>query len=138
MCGGFRGDGEQHPNQAHSSLYTDHGDCPRTPEDAESDDVHNLGSPAVHLHRVLQQTKYDIFINHRGPDTKLTFVTHLQEGLKEKQYTPFVDKSLGEGKQVFEEIEAAIQATSVHLAIFSPQYAESKYCLDELVSMLKR
>lgn len=49
-----------------------------------------------------------------------------------------MDKSLGEGRQVFEEIEAAIQATSVHLAIFSPQYAESKYCLDELVSMLKR
>ncbi|XP_024385729.1 TMV resistance protein N isoform X1 [Physcomitrium patens] len=137
VCGGFRGDGEQHPNQAHSSLYTDHGDCPRTPEDAESDDVHNLGSPAVHLHRVLQQTKYDIFINHRGPDTKLTFVTHLQEGLKEKQYTPFVDKSLGEGKQVFEEIEAAIRDTRVHLAIFSPGYAESKYCLDELVSMLE-
>ncbi|XP_073392667.1 uncharacterized protein [Physcomitrium patens] len=138
VCGGFGGDGEQHPSDTRNSLHTDSGDYPRSTDAAESDDVYNLGSSAAQLRPVQQQIKYDVFINHRGPDTKYSFVTFLQEGLEEKQYTPFVDKSLGEGKLVFEEIEAAIQATSVHLAIFSPRYAESEYCLDELVSMLKR
>lgn len=95
----------------------------------------SVGSPgAQFLHQ--HQIEYDIFINHRGPDTKLNFVTHLQEALTEKQYTAFVDKSVEEGRDAFEEIKSAIQHTLVHLAIFSPRYAESEYCLDELVAML--
>lgn len=35
----------------------------------------------------MDQIKYDIFINHQGPNTKYSFVTFLQEGLEEKQYT---------------------------------------------------
>ena len=35
------------------------------------------------------------------------------------------------------QIEGAIQAASVHVAIFSPGYASSKWCLDELVLMVE-
>ncbi|KAG0601555.1 hypothetical protein M758_11G121100 [Ceratodon purpureus] len=84
-----------------------------------------------------ESNKYDIFINHRGPDTKLNFVTFLEDDLKEKHYSPFVDMSLKEGEATFEEIKKAIQTTRVHLAIFSPGYAESKFCLEELVDMLE-
>lgn len=87
VCGGFGGDGEQHPSDTRNSLHTDSGDYPRSTDAAESDDVYNLGSSAAQLRPVQQQIKYDVFINHRGPDTKYSFVTFLQEGLEEKQYT---------------------------------------------------
>lgn len=87
----------------------------------------------LHQHKV----KYDIFVNHRGPDTKLNFVTHLEDALKEKQYVAFVDRSVEEGKHVFEAISCAIQDTRVHLAIFSPGYTQSEYCLDELAEMVE-
>lgn len=80
--------------------------------------------------------KHDIFINHRGPDVKTTFVSHLAEALKSKGYAPFVDQTeLLPGDPVPEAIKAAIQGACVHLALFTPRYAESKYCLDELADM---
>ena len=141
FCGGFWRAG-RHPLPEHSSLDTDHShDHPSSKDSQDADTVNksrdqSVGSPAAQglpQHEI----KYDIFINHRGPDTKLKFVTHLQEALTEKQFTPFVDKSVEEGRHAFDEIKSAIQDTRVHLAIFSPGYAESEYCLDELVLMLE-
>lgn len=141
FCGGFWR-ARRHPLPEDNSLDADHTHPHPSAEDLQDAEPvnrsreHSDGSPAAQfLHQ--HQIKYDIFINHRGPDTKLKFVTHLQEALTEKQYTPFVDKSVKEGKHAFEEIKAVIQDTRVHLAIFSPGYAESEYCLDELVDMLE-
>ena len=140
LCGGSEG-----PVQVThiSNLNTDYEHNPESSVDSMnagtangSGNPESVGSSAcqpLHQHEV----KYDIFINHRGPDTKLNFVTHLQKALSDKQYTPFFDKSLAEGKLAFQEIDLAIQDTMIHLAIFSPKYAESQYCLDELVEMLK-
>jgi len=44
---------------------------------------------------------------------------------------------LQEGENLTSQIEAAIRNAYLHIAIFSPTYAESKWCLDELVLMLK-
>jgi len=41
------------------------------------------------------------------------------------------------GDPVISQINGAIATASVHIAIFSPRYAESKWCLDELLLMLK-
>ena len=84
------------------------------------------------------RTKHDIFINHRGPDAKKEFVSHLAEALKLKGYAPFVDQDdLVQGEHAFKAINAAIQGASVHLALFTPRYAESKYCLEELADMVE-
>jgi hypothetical protein len=42
-----------------------------------------------------------------------------------------------EGENLTSQIEAAIETASVYVAVFSPGYAESKSCLDELVLMVK-
>lgn len=115
-----------------------HCSSPHSMEGGEHSRGSGSSSPAtselpLHQHKV----KYDIFVNHRGPDTKLNFVTHLEDALKEKQYVAFVDRSVEEGKHVFEAISCAIQDTRVHLAIFSPGYTESEYCLDELAEMVE-
>ncbi|KAG0579103.1 hypothetical protein KC19_4G073200 [Ceratodon purpureus] len=81
--------------------------------------------------------KYDVFLNHRGPDSKRTFISHLYEALCEAGHPPFLDaKSLVKGTAAFSSINEAISGTLVHVAILSPRYAESKYCLNELCEML--
>jgi hypothetical protein len=81
--------------------------------------------------------QYDVFINHRGPDVKKSFVAHLNAALGRDGFRPFLDaKSIGQGRHVFNSIDRALKGACVHVAIFSKRYAESKYCLNELCDML--
>ena len=78
-----------------------------------------------------------MFVNHRGPDVKKTFVAHLNAALRRDGFRPFLDaKSIGQGRHVFDSIDRALKGACVHVAIFSKRYAESKYCLNELCDML--
>ncbi|KAG0563627.1 hypothetical protein KC19_8G046500 [Ceratodon purpureus] len=81
---------------------------------------------------------YDVFLNHRGPDVKAGFVAHLNEALREAGLNPFLDKaSLRKGDPAFRSINDALEVAKVHVAVVSKGYAESKYCLTELVDMLR-
>ncbi|KAG0607358.1 hypothetical protein M758_8G022100 [Ceratodon purpureus] len=82
--------------------------------------------------------QYDVFINHRGPDVKKTFVAHLNAALRRNGFRPFLDaKDIGQRRHVFKSIDKALKGASVHVAVFSKRYAESKYCLNELCDMLR-
>ena len=82
--------------------------------------------------------EYDVFINHRGPDVKKTFVAHLYAALSSCGIRPFLDaEDIRYALPVFEEIDKALKGACVHVAIFSKRYAESKYCLEELCAMLE-
>jgi hypothetical protein len=82
--------------------------------------------------------EYDVFINHRGPDVKKTFVAHLYAAMSSWGIRPFLDaEDIRYAVPVFEEIDKALKGVCVHVAIFSKGYAESKYCLEELCAMLK-
>ncbi|KAG0586578.1 hypothetical protein KC19_2G101200 [Ceratodon purpureus] len=82
--------------------------------------------------------QYNVFINHRGPDVKKTFVAHLNAALRRDGFRPFLDaKDIGQGRHVFKSIDKALKGACVHVAIFSKRYAESKYCLNELSDMLR-
>lgn len=81
---------------------------------------------------------YDVFINHRGPDVKNTLAADLYRRLCKHQLRVFLDQEeLQEGENITPQIESAIRTASVHIAIFSPRYAESNWCLNELLLMLK-
>ena len=82
-------------------------------------------------------THFDIFINHRGPDVKNTIAAYLYRRLTAHGLRVFLDRpALEAGKRIFPQIEAAIKVASVHIAIFSENYAKSKWCLDELRLMV--
>ncbi len=82
--------------------------------------------------------KYDVFLNHRGPDVKHTFVAHLYAALCTAGFHPFLDtESLSEGQHAYNSINDALSGAGVHVAIFSKGYAESRYCLDKLHYMLE-
>jgi hypothetical protein len=81
---------------------------------------------------------YQVFINHRGVDVKRTFARSLYLRLLEKGLTAFLDEEeMQEGYEIYPQIAEAIRTASVHVAIFSPRYAESPWCLNELLLMLE-
>ncbi|KAG0583652.1 hypothetical protein KC19_3G152200 [Ceratodon purpureus] len=81
---------------------------------------------------------FDVFLNHRGPDVKTTFVAHLEDALRCAGFRPFLDaRSLMKGNPALKSIDQALDAAKVHVAVVSKRYAESKYCLNELVAMMR-
>ncbi|KAI5080260.1 hypothetical protein GOP47_0005739 [Adiantum capillus-veneris] len=82
---------------------------------------------------------YDVFLNHRGPDVKKSFVDHLFASFEAAGILHcFVDyKSIDSGEENWDAIEHAIHHSKVHIAIFSPGYAASSWCLRELVNILE-
>nr|AJP06331.1 NB-ARC [Pinus tabuliformis] len=81
---------------------------------------------------------FDVFLNHRGPDVKETFARPLYLRLLSNGLRAFLDKDeMQPGYNFPCQIEHAIKTASVHVAIFSPRYAESSWCLNELLLMLE-
>ena len=82
-------------------------------------------------------TSYEVFINDRGLDVKTTFASYLYRRLTSFGLQVFLDKpELEEGRTFPSQIEAAIQSATIHIAIFSPTYAQSVWCLNELIQMI--
>ncbi|KAH9312728.1 hypothetical protein KI387_027763, partial [Taxus chinensis] len=83
-------------------------------------------------------TEYDVFINHRGKDTKQSVASLIYHNLHNKRCKVFLDiKSIQVGDSTAESIKHAIRTASVHVVILSPKYAESEWCLDELLLILE-
>eukprot|EP00253_Pinus_taeda_P034138 PITA_34138 len=79
---------------------------------------------------------YQVFLNHRGPDVKKGLATDIYNGLKKLGLSVFLDQpELQRGEELDPQIEGAIRTACVHVAIFSPNYAQSRWCLHELVLM---
>ncbi len=94
--------------------------------------------PQTVSHDIQSLGKYDVFLNHRGPGVKRTFVGHLYDALCAAGFHPFLDKeSLIMGEPSGKAMKEAISRADVHVAIFSKGYAESRHCLDELHDMLE-
>ncbi|KAK9268290.1 hypothetical protein L1049_010733 [Liquidambar formosana] len=80
----------------------------------------------------------DVFINHRGIDTKRTVAGLLYDHLTKLNLHAFLDsKSMKPGDRLFEKIDPAIRECKVGVAVFSPRYCESYFCLHELSLMME-
>ena len=80
---------------------------------------------------------YDVFINHRGPDVKRTLASLIYHRLESHGLRVFLDKhELQGGDSLIPAIKSAISSASVQIAIFSKTYAQSAWCLNELLWML--
>ncbi len=82
--------------------------------------------------------QFHVFLNHRGPDVKRGFAYNLYKALQKAGCRPFLDmESIEKGQPGQKKIYEALGCASVHVAIFSKDYAASDYCLDELCAMLE-
>ncbi|KDP42430.1 hypothetical protein JCGZ_00227 [Jatropha curcas] len=76
---------------------------------------------------------YEVFINFRGKDIRDGFLSFLFESLKEKGIDTFKDENLQKGTEITPALKQTIQESCISIVIFSKNYADSPWCLDELV-----
>ncbi|XP_059281310.1 disease resistance protein Roq1-like [Lycium ferocissimum] len=82
--------------------------------------------------------KYDVFLNFRGEDTRMTFVDHLYGSLVSKKIQTFKDdECLVKGKRIEEGLLKAIQSSKIAIPVFSRNYASSKWVMNELVEIME-
>ncbi|OWM77505.1 hypothetical protein CDL15_Pgr016903 [Punica granatum] len=80
----------------------------------------------------------DVFINHRGIDTKKTIAGLLYQYLSRQGINSFLDsKNMKPGDRLFDNIDRAIHGCKVGVAVFSRRYCESAYCLHELSLLME-
>ena len=89
--------------------------------------------------RTIFKEPCDVFINHRGIDTKRTVAgllyNHLSESMRLK---PFLDsKNMKPGDKLFDKIDTAIRNCKLGVAVFSPRYCDSYFCLHELALIME-
>ncbi|KAL6183565.1 hypothetical protein ACLB2K_044976 [Fragaria x ananassa] len=81
---------------------------------------------------------YDVFLSFRGEDTRLGFTDNLYMTLKEAGINTFLDDTeLRRGENIAEELIRAIQQSKISVIVFSRKYAESRWCLEELVKIME-
>ncbi|GJU78481.1 Toll/interleukin-1 receptor domain-containing protein [Tanacetum coccineum] len=81
---------------------------------------------------------YDVFLSFRGEDTRKTFVDHLYSALEQRHIRTYKDDiTLPRGESVGPTLLKAIQESRHAVIIFSKNYANSSWCLDELVHIMK-
>ncbi|XP_075657002.1 TMV resistance protein N-like isoform X1 [Castanea sativa] len=82
--------------------------------------------------------EYAVFLSFRGEDTREGFTSHLYKALCNKGINTFIDDiDLPRGEEISEKLIQAIKKSSILVIVFSENYAESKWCLDELAEIIK-
>ncbi|KAI5342770.1 hypothetical protein L3X38_010646 [Prunus dulcis] len=80
---------------------------------------------------------YDVFVSFRGKDTRTNFTDHLYKALSDKGIYTFIDRELIGGEKISPALLEAIEESRISLIVFSENYASSRWCLDELVEILR-
>lgn len=80
----------------------------------------------------------DVFINHRGVDTKRSVASLLYDHLVRLGIRPFLDnKNMKPGDKLFEKINGGIMGCKIGVLVFSPTYCRSYFCLHELALFME-
>ncbi|CAN4078989.1 unnamed protein product [Withania somnifera] len=109
------------------------------PISSSSSSAKNVCNQVLRLVRQLEPGKNratcDVFINHRGIDTKQNVAGLLYEHVRNNlRLRPFLDsKNMKPGDKLFDKIDPAIRHCKIGVAIFSPQYCDSYFCLHEII-----
>ncbi|XP_022735574.1 TMV resistance protein N-like [Durio zibethinus] len=88
--------------------------------------------------RLMANKACEVFINHRGIDTKRTIATLLYNHLSWLNVQPFLDnKNMKPGDKLFDNIDNAIRNCKIGVTVFSPNYCKSYFCLHELALIME-
>ncbi|PNY14991.1 disease resistance protein (TIR-NBS-LRR class) [Trifolium pratense] len=81
---------------------------------------------------------HDVFLSFRGEDTRVSFTSHLNTSLLNAGIKVFRDDdSLQRGDIISTSISRAIEQSQIAVIVFSKNYADSRWCLDELVKIME-
>ncbi|BFG19700.1 hypothetical protein CerSpe_059740 [Prunus speciosa] len=82
--------------------------------------------------------KYQVFLSFRGEDTRKGFTGHLHAALSDAGISAFLDDNeLERAEFIKNQLERAIHGSMISIIVFSKQYADSSWCLDELVKIME-
>uniref|UniRef100_A0A7N0UXH5 TIR domain-containing protein n=1 Tax=Kalanchoe fedtschenkoi TaxID=63787 RepID=A0A7N0UXH5_KALFE len=83
---------------------------------------------------------HDVFLSFRGEDVRKSFIDHLRSGLRREGIRAifYDDTGLERGDEIQSKLYEAIDGSKMAIVTFSPRYAESRWCLDELVRIMER
>ncbi|KAJ4958633.1 hypothetical protein NE237_025744 [Protea cynaroides] len=81
---------------------------------------------------------YEVFLSFRGIDTRTNFTDHLYQALFKIGIHTFRDnEELHIGDKIDPAVRSAIHQSKIAIPIFSKNYASSKWCLNELMEIVK-
>nr|GMC88090.1 disease resistance protein TAO1-like [Ipomoea batatas] len=97
-------------------------------------DEWSLASDATPSYRY----QWDVFLSFRGEDTRHGFTDRLYNELVRNGVRTFRDdEELPRGEEIAPVLIAAIQDSAASIAVISENYASSKWCLEELATILE-
>ncbi|KAK9063619.1 hypothetical protein SSX86_017490 [Deinandra increscens subsp. villosa] len=79
--------------------------------------------------------KHDIFICFRGLDTRMKFVKHLSSALLQQRV--YKDDVIPRGESISPSLFKAIRESKIAIIVFSENFADSEWCLNELAYIMK-
>jgi hypothetical protein len=93
----------------------------------DNDDVSISSAPGASRHR------WDVFLSFRGKDVRDPFTFNLYDSLEKLGVRVFRDdQGLRRGDEINPSLLEAIDDSAASIVILSPNYASSRWCLDEL------
>ncbi|KAK4261194.1 hypothetical protein QN277_004228 [Acacia crassicarpa] len=81
--------------------------------------------------------KHEVFISFRGEDTRITFTSHLYAAFRRHDIRTYIDHNLERGDEISATLLGAIEDARLSVIVFSENYADSRWCLDELVKIVE-
>ncbi|PWA94765.1 toll/interleukin-1 receptor (TIR) domain-containing protein [Artemisia annua] len=85
-----------------------------------------------------QSRNYDVFLSFRGEDTRYNFVKNLHSALLQRRIYTYKDAIRNyNGDDIGPSFSKAIEESRIAVIVFSKNYAESSFCLDELTHIMK-
>ena len=77
--------------------------------------------------------KWDVFLSFRGEDTRYIFTNDLYNSLFSNGIRVFLDnEGMDRGDEIAPSLLEAIEDSAAAIAVISPKYASSWWCLEEL------
>ncbi|KAL5080333.1 hypothetical protein RYX36_008754 [Vicia faba] len=82
-------------------------------------------------------TVHDVFLSFRGEDTRASFTSHLCTALLNAGIKVFIDDNdLQIGYHISPSLSLAIAQSQISIIVFSINYPDSRWCLDELEKIM--
>ncbi|KAL3739156.1 hypothetical protein ACJRO7_020541 [Eucalyptus globulus] len=81
---------------------------------------------------------YEVFLSFRGPDTRMDIADYLYVSMVDAGIRAYRDyEELRTGEEIGDQLLQAIRQSKISIPIFSTGYADSPWCLRELVKMVE-
>lgn len=83
------------------------------------------------------QWVHNVFLSFRGLDTRRSFTSYLCAALRNGGIAVYMDDNLERGENISSSLLQAIEVSRVSIIIFSINYANSRWCLQELEKIME-